>query len=168
MFFGMYEPSNHVFSEIYIYLSQLSKPLGVYVKCLAMSIPVGMLGRSRYSKPWKAIEVSIPEKWTVVLATKDGDLIVNCEDFIEECMRMSHVLPARRAPCRTLQQLFAMVQREPGSGCVRGVASVKTCLAAEGRSFMWLRNVTVCQICCSVKTFFQPGMAVQRMPCSRM
>jgi len=61
-----------------------------------------------------------------------------------------------------------MVQWEPGSGCVRGAVSVKTCLAAGGRSFMWLRNVTVCQICCTVKTFFQPGMAVQRMPCSRM
>jgi hypothetical protein len=29
----------------------------------------------------------------------------------------------------------------------------------------WLRNVTSCQICCSFKAPFQPGMAVQRMPC---
>ncbi len=70
---------------------------------------------------------------------------------------------------RTLQlELLSMVQWETGSGCVRGAVSVKTCLAEEGSSCMWLRNVTVCQICCTVKTFFQPGMAVQRMPCSRM
>ena len=82
-----------------------------------------------------------------------------------------------RSPCKPvlgqchaghcIQELLSMVQWEPGSG-MRGAVSVKTCLAAGGRSFMWLRNVTVCQICCTVKTFFQPGMAVQRMPCSRM
>ena len=48
---------------------------------------------------------------------------------------------------------------------VRTIVSVKTCLAVGGSSCIWLKNVTNCQICCSVKTLFQPGMAVQRMPC---
>src|ERR1700676_537934 len=54
-----------------------------------------------------------------------------------------------------------------GSWMVAGgrvAVSVKTCFAAGGRSCMWLRKVTVCQICCSLKTLYQPGMAVQRSP----
>ena len=80
----------------------------------------------------------------------------------------SVLITFRKSFSQMIDPLLSMVQWEPGSGCVRGAVSVKTCLAAGGRSFMWLRNVTVCQICCTVKTFFQPGMAVQRMPCSRM
>ena len=33
---------------------------------------------------------------------------------------------------------------------------------------MWLRNATNFQISCSLKTFFQLGMAVQRIPCCKM
>jgi hypothetical protein len=57
------------------------------------------------------------------------------------------------------------IQCEPEDNSVRDGVAVNSCLAPDGSLFMWLRNVTSCQICCSVKTLFQPGMAVQRMPC---
>jgi len=46
---------------------------------------------------------------------------------------------------------------EEGGG--RESVSENTCLAEDGRLCMWLRNVTNFQISCSLKTFFQPGMA---------
>jgi len=56
---------------------------------------------------------------------------------------------------------------EEGGGGRESVPE-KTCLAEGGRLCMWLRNVTNFQISCSLKTFFQPGMAVQRIPCCKM
>jgi hypothetical protein len=50
----------------------------------------------------------------------------------------------------------------------RESVSEKTCLAEGGRLCMWLRNVTNFQISCSPNTFFQLGMAVQRIPCCKM
>ncbi len=55
---------------------------------------------------------------------------------------------------------------EGGGG--RESVSEKTCLAEGGRLCMWLRNVTNFQISCSLKTFFQPGMALQRIPCCKI
>jgi hypothetical protein len=89
---------------------------------------------------------------------------ISSEFFRRQARR---IRPAVKIVCSNLHSRKSprsLDQREPEAGRVRGAVSANRCLPAGGRSCLWPGNVTICRICCSVKTLFQLVSAVRRMP----